>query len=132
MLKFDFLVYIGRFQPFHRGHEHVIYEALRRAKNVIVCVGSARAPRTLRNPWTYDERVDMISTALLSAGYPKAMENRVHTVPIQDFAYNDDEWVMIRASGTEPVLRNYAQSSTQQNAFMILKAAEDTLLNPAK
>jgi phosphomannomutase len=35
---------------------------------------------------------------------------------------------MIRASGTEPVLRNYAQSSSQQNAFSILKAAEQTLL----
>ncbi|MBA3664166.1 MAG: phosphoglucomutase/phosphomannomutase family protein [Bacteroidetes bacterium] len=45
------------------------------------------------------------------------------------YFFNDDEWFMIRASGTEPVLRNYAQSSSQQNAFLILKAAENTLMN---
>jgi phosphomannomutase len=35
---------------------------------------------------------------------------------------------MIRASGTEPVLRNYAESSTSEKTFAILKAAEKTLL----
>jgi phosphomannomutase len=40
----------------------------------------------------------------------------------------DEEWLLIRASGTEPVLRNYAESSSLQEAFSILKAAEETLL----
>ena len=35
---------------------------------------------------------------------------------------------MIRASGTEPVLRNYAESETTEKAFAILKAAEKALL----
>ena len=38
------------------------------------------------------------------------------------------EWLLIRASGTEPVLRTYAESSSRENAFSILKAAEETLL----
>jgi phosphomannomutase len=44
------------------------------------------------------------------------------------YFFNEDEWLMIRASGTEPVLRNYAESSSLQNASLILKAAEATLL----
>ncbi|MCE3280851.1 MAG: Phosphoglucosamine mutase [Bacteroidetes bacterium] len=44
------------------------------------------------------------------------------------YFFNEDEWLMIRASGTEPVLRNYAESSSLQNASSILKAAEKTLL----
>lgn len=44
------------------------------------------------------------------------------------YFFSDDEWLMIRASGTEPVLRNYAESSSFQNATSILKAAEETLL----
>jgi phosphomannomutase len=44
------------------------------------------------------------------------------------YFFSDDEWFMIRASGTEPVLRNYAQSNSKQNASLILKAAERTLL----
>ena len=44
------------------------------------------------------------------------------------YFFNDSEWLMIRASGTEPALRMYAESSTQKNAFGILNAAKKTLL----
>ncbi len=44
------------------------------------------------------------------------------------FDDNNDEWLLIRASGTEPVLRAYAESKTREGAFEILKAAEKTLL----
>ncbi|MEK6615480.1 MAG: phosphoglucomutase/phosphomannomutase family protein [Bacteroidota bacterium] len=39
-----------------------------------------------------------------------------------------EEWLMIRASGTEPVLRIYAESSTQKKALDMLKEAKGTLL----
>lgn len=45
------------------------------------------------------------------------------------FDDNDNEWLLIRASGTEPILRTYAESPTRDGAFEILKAAETTLLN---
>jgi len=45
------------------------------------------------------------------------------------FDDKNDEWLLIRASGTEPVLRTYAESATREGAFAILKAAENTLLN---
>ena len=55
-----------------------------------------------------------------------------HTDDLDGFKYffDDDkrEWLLIRASGTEPVLRTYAESSTDKAAFDILKAAEETLL----
>ncbi len=54
---------------------------------------------------------------------------RTETTDGYKYFFNNDEWLMIRASGTEPVLRNYAESSTLKNAFLILKAAEQTLLN---
>jgi phosphomannomutase len=54
---------------------------------------------------------------------------RTETTDGYKYFFSDDEWLMIRASGTEPVLRNYAESSTLKNAFSILKAAEQTLLN---
>jgi phosphomannomutase len=44
------------------------------------------------------------------------------------FDDENKEWLLIRASGTEPVLRTYAESSTREGAFAILKAAEETLL----
>jgi phosphomannomutase len=38
------------------------------------------------------------------------------------------EWVMIRASGTEPVLRVYSESSSQDKAEAILQACKNTIL----
>lgn len=53
---------------------------------------------------------------------------RIENTDGYKYFFNEDEWLMIRASGTEPVLRNYAESSSLQNAASILKAAEKTLL----
>lgn len=39
-----------------------------------------------------------------------------------------DEWVMIRPSGTEPVLRVYAESFDSKSAYAILDAVKDTIL----
>lgn len=60
---FDYLIYIGRFQIAHRGHIETLAKALSLAKNVIVIVGSANQPRTFKNPFTVEERWDMLRLA---------------------------------------------------------------------
>ena len=40
----------------------------------------------------------------------------------------NDQWVMIRPSGTEPVLRVYAESATSEKAFEILEATKKVIL----
>ncbi|MEI6880603.1 MAG: phosphoglucomutase/phosphomannomutase family protein [Bacteroidota bacterium] len=44
------------------------------------------------------------------------------------FHLGNGEWVMIRASGTEPVLRVYSESSTEEKANAILQACKQTIL----
>jgi phosphomannomutase len=56
--------------------------------------------------------------------------DRVETIDGWKYFFDNGDWLMIRASGTEPVLRNYAESATTEKAFAILKAAEKTLLEP--
>ena len=83
---YDFLVFIGRFQPFHNGHKRVIDEALKLSKKVIVLIGSSDEPRSHRNPFTYDERRQMITEAYDNA-------DRIIFAKIQDYPYNDQKWV---------------------------------------
>lgn len=85
---FDFLVFIGRFQPFHRGHLAVIEAALQQAEQVVVVCGSAHQPRTNRNPWTWQEREQMLRATL-----PDTLQDRVLVAPLMDAPYNDDLWI---------------------------------------
>jgi bifunctional NMN adenylyltransferase/nudix hydrolase len=84
---YDFAVFIGRFQPLHFGHKAVIDRALELAHNVVVLVGSADSGRTLRNPFTFDERKYMIDYTY------RREPGRVHVEPLPDIAYNDTSWV---------------------------------------
>lgn len=43
------------------------------------------------------------------------------------YFFDDERWVMIRPSGTEPVLRTYAEAPTMEEVRKILKATEDTI-----
>lgn len=45
----------------------------------------------------------------------------VETIDGYKYFFDNDEWVMIRPSGTEPVLRTYAEASTTEMAFKILE-----------
>lgn len=85
---YDFLVYIGRFQPIHRGHVHVIREALKQTKNLIIIIGSHEKARDIRNPFTTAERYELIKASLTPEEW-----NRIFVVPQYDYTYNDDRWI---------------------------------------
>lgn len=43
------------------------------------------------------------------------------------YFFDDERWVMIRPSGTEPVLRTYAEAPTLEEVRQILKVTEETI-----
>ena len=86
MKKYDVIVFIGRFQPFHNAHLEIIKRATELAKHTAIIVGSANQPRTFKNPFSYDEREYLINETLM-------MVNASYSIhPIQDTIYNDDAW----------------------------------------
>ncbi len=58
--------FIGRFQPFHNGHLNVIMNALNKIKMLKIGIGSAQYKRTEENPFSFDERKEMIVRSLNS------------------------------------------------------------------
>jgi bifunctional NMN adenylyltransferase/nudix hydrolase len=87
--KFDITVVIGRFQPYHKGHRALLQKAAVLAtKKMIVLVGSATSPRSIKNPFTFAERKAMIihDSAVTSTAFMSVQ-------PIEDFKYNDLAWV---------------------------------------
>lgn len=48
--EYDYLVFIGRFEPFHNGHAAVARHGLAKAAKVIFLVGSADTPAPSRTP----------------------------------------------------------------------------------
>lgn len=87
-MKYKLAVFIGRFQPFHNGHKAVIEQGLKIADRVLVLIGSANGPRSLRNPFTFEERHWMIVRESYDNQY-----NRICTEPLGDHLYNDERWV---------------------------------------
>jgi nicotinamide-nucleotide adenylyltransferase len=75
-------LYVGRFQPFHRGHEMVVDEISDDVDEVVVAVGSAQMSHTLRNPFTAGERVSMITKTL------EDRDTTVYAIPVEDLNRN--------------------------------------------
>lgn len=53
-------LFVGRFQPFHRGHEYAIEYILEREDEIIIAIGSAQENYTYHNPLTCGERIEII------------------------------------------------------------------------
>lgn len=82
---YKYLIFIGRFEPFHLGHYHVMEQALAKAQTLIVLLGSANSPRTIKNPFSFGERTAMIQQEFVG--------KNVWCVPIDDELYNDQKWL---------------------------------------
>ena len=55
---------IGRFQPFHLGHLDAVLFALSRVENLWIGIGSSNKHNEKRNPFTADERMEMIVSSI--------------------------------------------------------------------
>lgn len=104
--KKKFVGYIGRFSLWHNGHAAVALRALQRYENVHILIGSADQPRTIKNPWTAQERAEVIQ-----AWYEKefARDSSLGKLTFgfhRDYRYNNNKWFaniheMLQAKATE-------------------------------
>ena len=84
---YDTAILIGRFEPVHTGHLALLTRALEEAGKVIIIVGSAFQARSPKNPFTWEERAEMLLGSL-----PESNRSRVDVVPVRDY-YDEARWV---------------------------------------
>lgn len=84
--SFDYLVFIGRFQPFHFAHLETIKIALEQSQNVLLALGSAQNERNLKNPFLATEREEMILS-----NFSEQDQKRMKFVHVID-VYNSEKW----------------------------------------
>jgi bifunctional NMN adenylyltransferase/nudix hydrolase len=105
--EYQFGIYIGRFQPFHLGHLETLKLALAKTEQVILILGSHRVAADIRNPWSSQERIEMIRDCLSAEDL-----SRVHFLPIRDWLYSDNLWL----------------SAIQQQVFEITKRSSSVVV----
>lgn len=80
-------LFIGRFQPFHKGHLKVILEASRKYDEIIIGIGSSQYSFTKDNPFSSDERKLMIQDTL------KKMNIKNYKIVLIPDIHNPPKWV---------------------------------------
>lgn len=88
--KATLAVIFGRWQPLHNGHLTLFQEAVKSAKHVLVFVGSSNKPRTPQNPFSAEERIDMIYK-VFESGLEDQVDGMYSVVPLPD-SYMDSVW----------------------------------------
>jgi nicotinamide-nucleotide adenylyltransferase len=80
-------LFIGRFQPFHLGHLSLLQQLSNKYEIIIIGIGSSQYQDTPDNPFSENERYQMITRSLEAVG--------IHTyriVSIPDI-HNPPQWV---------------------------------------
>jgi nicotinamide-nucleotide adenylyltransferase len=74
-------VFVGRFQPFHKGHLEVVKRTLKEVDELVIIVGSSQYSHKLDNPFTSGERITMIRKALQEE---EIKLSRIWIIPVPD------------------------------------------------
>jgi len=110
----EFGIYIGRFQPFHNAHLETVRFALKQAKKLIIVIGSDNQARTTKNPWTSEERIAMMKSAISVDAHAVVMSqskvykdyieptgtklpadvlDQIIFITAKDYLYNENLWI---------------------------------------
>lgn len=71
-------LFVGRFQPVHRGHAEILKKISEKVDEIAIVIGSSQFANTEENPFSADEREEMLKRVLAEYG----IENfRIYKVP---------------------------------------------------
>ena len=106
-------LFIGRFQPFHKGHLSVALAALKKCDFLIIGIGSAENHHEKDNPFTARERWEMITNTLDEQDISR---DHYTIIPVRNIN-NYDLWVEHVARLVPPFQSVYTGSPIVKKLF---------------
>lgn len=80
---------IGRFQPFHLGHLHLIKVALEQVDKLVIAIGSSNVCNQ-DNPLSYQQRKQLLEQVVAKEGW----QTKVKLIfPLPDYPDDNDRWL---------------------------------------
>ncbi|MFC2154337.1 nicotinamide-nucleotide adenylyltransferase [Candidatus Altiarchaeota archaeon] len=111
---------VGRFQPFHKGHLKFVEWATDRCDKIIIGIGSSQENNTRKNPFSFEERKQMIESSLTF------QKDRLKIIALPDI--NDPpNWVKHVKSIAPGYNIIYTNSDLEKELF---KKAGDVVVSP--
>lgn len=112
-MLYDYAVYIGRFQPVTLAHQEIFKQALTVAKKLIIVVGSVKQAPSSRNPFSLNEKAEMIHLSL-----SKEERDRTMLLPIQDSFLNPARWA-------ETIRKAVTKCTKSSSSVVLMKHYKD-------
>ena len=115
--QYSVVAFIGRMEPPHKGHIETIKSALTYGGKVLIILGSHNSARTVKNPWTSGERIEMITSSL-----SQEENSNIIFATIEDNIYSDVEWF----TAVSAAIREAVANNGGGNAAIIAFSKDDS------
>ncbi|MCX6769296.1 MAG: nicotinamide-nucleotide adenylyltransferase [Candidatus Micrarchaeota archaeon] len=122
--KLPVALFIGRFQPFHKGHLFALRHIAKKSGRVLIAVGSAQISFEKDNPFTKGERKKMVDAVLRGAGL-----GRKCIVFFLTDVKKDSEWVA-HVDACAPCKYDVCYSNNSRVIRLMRKAGKKTARVP--
>ena len=99
---YDLAVFIGRFQPFHKGHLHNITQALKVSRKLLINIGSSFNVPNIKNPFSFEQRKQMIVSDLEALVIDLS---KIVIEPLADY-YQEEKWELALRQNVHKHSRN--------------------------
>ncbi|MGV1754749.1 adenylyltransferase/cytidyltransferase family protein [Agrobacterium sp. CG674] len=119
MRDFHYGIYIGRFQPLHIGHEQIIRGALEKVETLILIVGSSHIARNPHNPFSYEERAEMLRSVFSH----EIATGRIILTPLYDYEHDYDWAANLKKGVNEAILEHANKGGVRLHGLNDFKIA---------
>ena len=106
-------LFIGRFQPFHRGHLQIVKLIIKEQGNIVIAIGSSQESNTEQNPFTAEERKEMIEKVL----HAENINPNNYTICFVPDLGKHDKWVEHVTAISGKISAIYTGSSLTKRLF---------------